>query len=309
MFSIQVIILTYKNRFHLLEQVIKSLSGNEEIKDVLIVDNGCDYNLKDMLAASFQELKFNIDTLIINEPAGTTKGLSMAFEKINQKNTHVLILDDDNLLQGNIKEAKSMISDNIILNFLREGREPYTSFFKSGKNLKLVNNSFMGFSIISYLRFQSQSINSNKSSIESDYLPYGGTLIPLKVFSKLNINKDFILYHDDIDFFYRCKLNDYKLFITNKCKIIDIDISWHDKKLDLLASIKLNPENTYYAIRNKVYFEKSVKKNDIVFFMNTIAWRTVYFFKFFKRRKTQEYKILTKALNDGLKKKLGQYEK
>lgn len=257
MVSVQVIILTYKNRFNFLENALDSLKGNELIKDVLIVDNGCTYCLEEKVSIIKNDFDFLINTFKVLSPIGTAKGFCEAIKKINKSNTHLLILDDDNTLQGNLSSLRGDFKGKVIINLLRDGREPYSSHFETGGELRILKNSFMGFSFTSFFKKNKIKSGYDVGFVQSDFLPYGGTLVPISVFNEVSINQDFILYHDDIDFFYRCKKKGYKLIITKKCTVKDIDTSWHDREKNLLDSIEESPVNIYYAIRNKIFFEKA----------------------------------------------------
>jgi GT2 family glycosyltransferase len=260
-----------------------------------------------------------IRVLKVDKPIGTSKAFQQSFNEVNNKSTHILILDDDNVLNGSLNSIKHFLDASTIINLLRCEREPYCRFYNLGKNIKILKNSFYGFSLIDYInnmlflkynKINKKPLNDIKSNfIESDFLPFGGTIFPIALLGKISLNKDFILYHDDIDFFYRSKKIGYKLLITSQCKTIDIDNSWHVMSSSLLESIKNNPKNVYYAIRNKIFFEKKNSSFYFYFYLNMYLWRFVFFVKNYKKANTQEYSLLNKAIEDGLHGKLGVFEK
>jgi GT2 family glycosyltransferase len=314
---VQVIILTYKERFHLLETVLQSFIDDAHINDVLLVDNGCNYDLEREVNGSGLEGKIRV--IKIKEPLGTTKAFNESFKVINKKSTHVLILDDDNVLSGSLESIAHIVSEARIVNLLREEREPYASFYKAGKNVTLKKNSFYGFSLFSYLIScfygkclgvgDVSSVEGKGCFIEADYLPFGGTIFPVSLLSSVSLDVDFILYHDDIDFFYRSKEVGYKLIITSLCKVIDIDHSWHNSSVGLLDSIRKNPVNVYYAIRNKIYFEKKVSTSKLNFYLNMLVWRLHFFVKNRRCFGSNEYALLNQAIEDGLTGNLGIFNK
>ncbi|MDT3275661.1 glycosyltransferase [Shewanella sp. SP2S2-4] len=313
---IQVIILTYKQRYDLLSRVILSLINESLINDILVVDNGCDYDLINEVYIS--NLPSSVRVLKINNPVGTSKAFVQAFDMANKHSTHILILDDDNVLEGSLDSVKQFLDEKSIINLLRSEREPYSSSYMLGKNIKFLNNSFYGFSLFNYISnffykkmifFHTRATSTSVDFVESDMLPFGGTIFPISLLNNISLNKNFILYHDDIDFFYRSKGIGYKLRITSLCKTVDIDNSWHNKNMNLLDSLRLSPENVYYAIRNKVFFEYRHSSFKIYFYLNMFIWRFIFFVKNIKKAGSFEYSLLNKAISDGLQGKLGVFEK
>lgn len=310
--SIQVVIVTYKDRFSFLKKVVESLTNQNVVTDILIVDNGCEYDLCDVIFKEFQTSKVRVSK--VDKPVGTSKAFELAFNNINHDCSHVLLLDDDNVLEGDLYEIKDILSSKKIINLLRRDREPYCNSFEKKIDLKLINNSFNGFSIYNYFFsrvsfFSSKNKNCNKSKIiSSEYLPFGGSIFPVDLLKQVHLNLNFILYHDDIDFFYRARMVGYSLEITNICTTLDIDFSWHDKSEKLLDSIKRNPNNVYYAIRNKIFFEKTISNSTIIFNINMFIWRSVFLIKNIKKLHSKECIILKKAMNDGINGRLGVFE-
>lgn len=310
--SIQVVIVTYKDRFSFLKKVVESVDNQKLVTDILIIDNGCEYDLSDFVFKEFKTSKVRVSK--VDKPIGTSKAFEIAFNNINHDCSHIFLLDDDNVLEGDLYELKDILSSKKIINLLRRGREPYCSSFQKRIDLKLINNSFNGFSIYNYLFsrvgfFSSKNENFNKNKIiSSEYLPFGGSIFPVYLLNQVHLNLNFILYHDDIDFFYRARMVGYLLEITNICTILDIDISWHDKSEKLLDAIKRNPKNVYYAIRNKIYFEKEISNSAISFNINMFIWRSVFFIKNINKLHSKEFMILKKAIDDGINGRLGIFE-
>jgi GT2 family glycosyltransferase len=310
---IKVIIMTYIDRFDLVKKTLESLN-DEYIVQILLVDNGCTYDLVDSVSKHMSgELISKLDVIKIDSPKGTAGTVDYLFSINHDKCTHILMLDDDNVLCGELSYLKGELEKPInIINLIRRDREPYASAINSGERLTVVKNSFMGFSLMDYFKRNfgaSKSVPAagSKCYIESEYLPYGGTIIPIGVLKKIHVNKEFILYHDDVDFFYRCNSQGFCTRITSKCSIVDIDTSWHDKSDNIVENAELKPDNAFYAIRNKVNFEKATSTNIHVFNLNRLIWMLYFWCKYLGKRNSPGFLLILKAIRDGLKGRLGLY--
>lgn len=311
--KVKVIIMTYVDRFDLLKKTVESLT-DDCIKEILLVDNGCSYDLAERAHEVFDKKLFEILKIYkINNPLGTSKTVNFIFEQDHTTFTHLLMLDDDNVLCGSLMDLKCKLMDsNNIINLIRYDREPYATYIHKKKDLKILGNAFMGFSILKFIR-DSFKINKSKISkpavetsyITSHFLPYGGTIIPTVVVKEVKVNQEFVLYHDDIDFFYRCYKSGFNTLITSICSVVDIDKSWHDVTSSLVGQASRKPINAFYAIRNKVYFEREVSNSIFVFTINKIIWLTYFNLKYYKERKSKGYTLVKRAIKDGINSKLG----
>ena len=99
----KVVVVTYGERWPLLKKTLDSIMKHKRIDEVIIVQNGLEYDLQSKIS-SFPKLK-----LIINEKnEGSAGGFYVGLKYLKNKSEHnfnVLIMDDDNIIDDNAFKA------------------------------------------------------------------------------------------------------------------------------------------------------------------------------------------------------------
>jgi GT2 family glycosyltransferase len=104
--SILSIIVTYGNRFHYLEQVVKRLL-KEKITKILIISNGSDEIYKNSIF-NLKKKNKKIKLIILNKNYGSAFAIKKSFKyALKSDYKFILLLDDDNLPElGSLKILK-----------------------------------------------------------------------------------------------------------------------------------------------------------------------------------------------------------
>lgn len=121
---------------------------------------------------------------------------------------------------------------------------------------------------------------------------------------------DFLLYADDSEFTYRISRNGERLFLVTAATLDDIQSSSNAKigfGNAFVAILKgFDDFRAYYSVRNGVYLDTvSVKHNTLIFSTNRITYMLLLFLYSVFLRKRQRYRLLCKAIHDGLSSTLG----
>src|SRR5690606_1451793 len=97
--KICVVIVTYGNRFHLLEKPLLFFE-NGRAHRIIVIDNGSSKESKEKLNNYIKSSKTSIQVFDIGYNSGSAKGFKTGIEKALLTDCeHFLLLDDDNLPQ------------------------------------------------------------------------------------------------------------------------------------------------------------------------------------------------------------------
>ncbi|MBA0205339.1 glycosyltransferase [Pectobacterium aroidearum] len=292
--KITAVIVTYANRVQLVTQVVDEcmLQG---IDRIVLIDNGSPSGNKEKLRTL--QNKYTKNNIFIHEnesnegsAAGFAKGLRLAVS-LSEKDSWVLVLDDDNKLesgvvgylrhigkQGNMFNAYSCF---------RADREHYNKFIQTN-DIKYITgkpNSFMLFSISEYLKEKIRlTPNSRILSSSEDFIPipcgpYGGLFISVAAISMAGYpNESLYLYFDDTEYTLKLKEKGIALFLARKSIIRDIDTSWGSetkKGFSYHPAFIADKFRVFYSYRNRVYVEKKY------FVKNIFLYQLNMFFSLF----------------------------
>lgn len=313
--SIDVVIVTYGDRWHFLKEVITRCYDFEEVSNIIVVDNNSSYDIKNNIEKEFGQR----DDLIIianNINKGSAGGYNQGIKHVYELGSEgqILLLDDDNVPEitmiDEFKNASKRLAKNNVI--LCAYREDWAGDIK-GKQIK--NNSFFQFHIGDKFinkRIDNKDIELNGNLVLKQYTTYGGLLFDKKVIPEVGLpNVNFFLYVDDTDFTYRMTLKGFEIYCVLSAKVNDIDKSWHKKENIPMFKSFFKVDDTSRGeinIRNRVYFElKYLTTSKIVYYGNLSIY-LMYVFIMYMPKKIQGigkfYKII-KQINNGRKGMLG----
>jgi GT2 family glycosyltransferase len=326
MLDITVIIVTYSNRFNLVEQVVDSILS-ENINNIIVIDNNSDIESKDKLKVLEVELKEKLKVIYLPENIGSAGGFKRGLEEAYKSNCDFIwVFDDDNVAKkgalkalfdcwNNLKldEAKDML-----ISLRADRKQYYKSIEHNNKELLTgTKNSFMTFDFLSYLKnkfLKKATIEKyNKNFGEVGQAPYGGMFLHKKLINNIAYpNEDFFVYTDDTEYSYRVIKNGGKIYAVLNSLLEDIDTSWHDVELEkgiFISPILETPSNfrVYYSFRNRIYFELNNRvENKLVYFTNMFIFMSRLFISSFFRIKFKRFILLLRAIRDGINGNLGE---
>ena len=329
-----VVTVTYGNRFHLLKQVIDAVL-KEGVCKVVVVDNNSEPESREKLREYERKLgNQKIKVLYLDDNCGSAGGFKRGLEEAyNDPDCEFIwLLDDDNKpMEGALKalldfwdslEEENKEEKVALLSYrFRKEQLAKKAIIHNKPELVLgLKNSFLGFhvkelhkKIYRYLKRSLKLEDNNAVKQESDkkfgivpVVPYGGLFIHKNLLGKIGYpNENFYLYSDDHEWSYRITKKGGKIYLILNSKVDDIELSWHiprNSKATAFSIIsKGDPFRVYYMVRNRVYFEvNNLVDNKIIYWINILMYMLLIFFS-----STKNIKLITKAVKDGYKGKLG----
>ncbi|MDB5121094.1 MAG: glycosyl transferase family 2 [Sphingobacteriales bacterium] len=321
-YKVCVVTVTYGQRWLVLKQVIDRVLLSKSVTKVLIVDNNSSYTIADLIKDD------RISIITNTENLGSAGGYKIGIDLAQKQSDcdFIWLLDDDNLpeidvLEKLVKNYQTLpgTANNKALYCLREDRVQHVKIAQGENPFRyyLVPNNFLGFNIFRIVHNQFYKLRDKlrkpfkfKPYVKMPYVPYGGLLFHKDLIKEIGLPDDrFFLYVDDSEFSYRITQKGGNIWLIPECRIIDIDKSQGiGYKGKLFHSQLLDEWNfrIYYHIRNRMYFYSRVAiRNNIVFQINKILYLTFLQVISILSGKTDAYKKLKVAVNDGLMGNLG----
>lgn len=314
------VIVTYSDRFHLLEQVINSCIV-EGISKLIIVDNNSHFESKEKLKKLQLEKKDILFIIWNKENLGSAKGYKQGLEYVEnlQDCNFVWLLDDDNQPQKNslklLKDYWAQKPKDVaaLLSFRPDRKEYKQAVLQNNPNLVLSKrNSFYGFHIIDkFLKpFKKVTLKENNISFgEIAYAPFGGMFFHKTLLNEIGLpDESLYLYSDDHDWSYRITEAGKKIHVLINSIVVDIDLSWalsnSSKKKSVFSTIKTgSPFRIYYTIRNRMVFEKRhLISSKIMYNLNRLFFTIILYAYCFN---SQNFKIFLKAVRAAKNNQLG----
>lgn len=135
-------------------------------------------------------------------------------KKLDQKYRNVKIILKDNIGYGNAINLGSRLVKTKFFFVMN----PDTTIYKNTLSLLLKGSSkIKKFGAISPNHINDKNVYRNKI-IEKETLTGGAILFNTKIFRKLQgFDKKIFLYYEDNDYFKKCKIKNYKLFMISNC--------------------------------------------------------------------------------------------
>jgi GT2 family glycosyltransferase len=297
---IAVVVVTYGDRRELLSAVLQRLlapESSELISEIIVVDNASSSCTKELLSRLVSiDARVKVVTLETNEGSagGYSRGLTRAVEGSGE---FVLLLDDDNLPCPSAFE-RLIESWRILKEAIPDGRfalqctrwdHDYHRRLAFGEPVESVypgRSSYCGLHIrqvprrISTIlsgRKADDSVEIRREPVSIPYGPYGGLFIRRELLARIELpDPRFFTYADDFDFTHRFVTAGIPLYLIPTCRVQDIDSSWSNdsQHRSVLRSIFLHSSDArvFLSLRNQVYFEKTIKKNPLLYMLNRLCF-------------------------------------
>lgn len=311
--NLAVATVTYNKRYHLLHKVIIS-ALSARINNIVIVNNGCPYNVEEKIRADFPD-EDKIQVITLSKNNGSAEGFSCAIENaasINSVN-YILLLDDDNVIDNESVEglfnAYNFINDDdCCLLCLRDDRKEFVDASKSGVWNNAQKNSFQSFNLVNLFQFRRRT-DSCYPFVPIEYAPYGGFLFNKKWPEKIGLpNIKYGLYGDDHEYTYRINRAGGKLYLSTKSKVTDLEKSWYiDKsKAHRFFIPNVDKNRLYMSIKNRVRFELDyLVDNQAIYLSNMFIYVIVNFIlsSFYNRKSYLNFPTIFKAIRDSINEK------
>ncbi|MBX7108352.1 MAG: glycosyltransferase [Chitinophagales bacterium] len=321
---ISILIVTYGNRWTMLKTVILSLIDLDPLVQIVIVDNGTNYDLEKLI--SNISIKNKINILRLEKNMGSAYGFKFGLEYImyNKNTEFVWMLDDDNKPVDNCLDhilhywyAIKSISKNEMHAILplRINRK-YLVNVSNGDPIEFnfpSKNAFLGFNLIrlpAYFKYKISKAFKKKSllnarDVEIPFAPYGGLFLHKNLINLIGLpDIKYFLYADDFEYTNRITNSGGRIFLLHRCKIVDLDSVWYrNRRSTILGSRYLLQDKfrRYYTVRNNVYFAHNfLCSSKMLFIFNMFLFLFIMLLTSILFLKINTYKVFLRAVRDGM---------
>jgi GT2 family glycosyltransferase len=322
--NVGVLIVTYGNRWQFLEKVLKRVLSFKQVTQVIVVNNAAEYNVSDKVK-DIGDARVIIINNTENEGSAGGYKAALTYGMENTTANYFWFLDDDNLpdegaLTQLLAEWPNIEGANNkkALFCLREDRVQHVRIAKGeDPDRYLVPNNFMGFNVFRIFANQYYKLTKKfktdrpyQKRVSIPYVPYGGLLLHRQMAEDIGYpDERMFLYVDDSEYTYRITQNKGTIWLIPACKVVDIDKSQGlDYKQKFFHSQLLDQWNfrTYYHIRNRMFFyANNFISSSMIFKLNKTLYLGYLKIISLLSSKSNEYKKLLVAVNDGLSGNLG----
>lgn len=320
--DIVAVVVTYGRRFDFLRKTINSLVKQNQIKKIVIVQNGNDY---DLIGLMKEKSKVHVirNEKNLGSAGGFKKGMNyISGVKFNDYN--VLVLDDDNVLDEeaiaelNIAE-KDFNGVKHIWSLFRPNVQSEDSFDKSTeKTIDSLANTINGFTIEHVFNEKKGEVKRLFPKVNSLIVaPYSGLFFPQFLLTTVGLpDSSFYLYSDDIDFTLRISQAGFKILQSKNARCYDQSVAWQvlDESNHKSRGAFFSTSEIYrplYTYRNEVFISfHRLCTNKIMTYINYFFLQFWLFFCFMPKNKIglRKFMYLRRAMIDGKKGNLGKSE-
>jgi len=240
------IIVTYNPSINALKKQINRLL--EQVQLIIIIDNGSNNSTELIKELTGIESQNKITVFENRENKGLgyaqNKGIEIA---IKEKATHILLLDDD-----------SLIEENFVSNLLSD----YEALLKPGIKVGAIGPTYYNeetgeqYPITKYVGPFIDRKLPKEEPVEASFLIASGCLIPTSVIQEVGLmNEDFFIDYIDVEWSFRAISKGYKLFATPRAQMNHVigekRVSVFGRKISLHS-----PLRKYYLFRNSIFMIK-----------------------------------------------------
>jgi GT2 family glycosyltransferase len=326
--AVCAVIVTYNQRWQLLDRVLDALARQTvPLRTVVVVDNGSPGS-----AMFNTHAHPHIELIRLDANYGSACGFKTGMQWACEETQSELIwlLDDDNVpeataLESLLQARRSLGGgeDHCFASF-RADRKKYQDALRSSSALTIQRNSFMGFTVFSYIKYLASRRGARVEPAQPtsrhqpkavEYCIYGGLLIPISLIRRVGFpDERFFVYMDDTEYTTRITRNDASIYMVPSSVIRDIDLSWNrneTKHLTRIADSESSATKAYYITRNNVYFHKQYGvSNKYYYFFNIFCFLIAAFSvgllanRSIKATKDRFFLIL-RAIGDGWNARMG----
>jgi len=230
--EVTIIILAYKSS-HIIKNCLKNII-NKGYK-IVIVDNGSEDNLEDILKPNYQNS--GIELILLQNNVGFSKGNNIALRKVKTKYALLLnpyaIIDEESIDNMVIEAEKDMDIAMVNPLFFGEDIPTKNEILQKRKNLKDVEYA--------------------------NFICCGASLMRMEIFKKIGfLDENIFLYGEDDEISHRVISNNYKNITATKstCSHINqasvkIENKWQKYKMLYFRSWHQGWGKTYLKRKNK----------------------------------------------------------
>lgn len=321
-----VVTVTYGDRWHLLEQMLRSFLMLN-VGKIIIVDNGSNKSSVVAMDKIESELIEKLKVIHLAKNMGPAFGFTIGInEAISDPECEFIWLMDDDLIPKSnaLKELLSVWNEistpdqeNMVAlasNRIASYGYQKAVFYNQPSYMLGSTNSFWGFNCIELFSKIKEKVFGRRQ-IKKKYgevlvYPYGGLFFNKKLIDTISLpDKRYGLYVDDYEFTHRISRCGGKIFLVIESSIDDIESTWENggNEPHFVKIAKSNsPVRLYYTTRNMLYFLKGYYCTScFVFSLNVLVYSIVFALTSLLFGKINNVTVYLQAVNDGFRGKLG----
>ena len=291
---VSAIIVTFNRKNDVVRCIDAVLGQSFPVKNIVVVNNASTDGTLELLSKRFPIQDFpNVHILNLEQNTGGAggfyTGLKFAHENLNSD--FFFLMDDDgypdkNCLELLLKKATELNCDYIM---------PVSLDIENPINLSWLTRKKNHKKTLSY-----KELRSSWGEIMDYVIPFNGTLLSKKIVDEVGyINKDFFIWGDDYEHYYRCKKAGFK------------PVTYLDAKFYHPAQ-KLSVKPGFFGFapytEQKLYFYCMIRNWTYIYFHYGQRWKIVVkriayfcFFIFSRHFDIAGWKFYKKAVQAGLK--------
>lgn len=310
------LIVTYGERYHLVEQVVHRLI-EQGVSKIVLVDNGSSPENKSKIKALTASVDGKLVHIDLTENKGSAGGIYEGLNYLKSQDDFdtLWILDDDNLPEKDSlkalidnKEALAQQFDDPVLYSYRgdlwiDDRLAVTlGYIKAYQK-----NNFIGFNSWGYFKklYMRRKIRAvNFPIVRTQLGPYGGMFISKQRLQQIGLPRtEFYLYADDLEYTLRLNAAQVDQFLIYASRLKDIDVSFDVANRIFDASVA--DARLFYKIRNHVYLSQAFIDSHAFYFANKTMYLLLKYLSslkyFFKHPALfmQRVRLIKQAIHDG----------
>lgn len=333
--SVTALVVTYGDRRKYLKDSLDSLRNfGSCLKNIVLVQNGDNYDLKDFLEKEVSVPLTMFHLLVFHNNMGSSGGFGSGIEVAKKMDGDFLfILDDDNMLPPgvlenlqklNMQSLEEEYKSQVAISFYRPQHDQDSRKFKRNFDFitrKYVKNTVAEFSI-AHKFFKKRYFQNrvNPSTAELFFAPYSGLLIKKKLLKLVpSVFQEFYLYGDDTRLTSQLSYAGVQIISMKSIYTMDLENSWYQSnkqieqqknaiELFLTSEDLQNMWRPYYTLRNEIYNSKTLhRSNFFMFYLNLFLLLVAPLFLYLPKNKRvlKNYKYYLAAMHNGLRGRLG----
>lgn len=299
--KILIVVLTVNNYSDTRECIDSLLSLDFDNYDILVVDNGSTDESINLLRKDYPNLSYICIKKNCGFAGGMNKGLEYAVE---EKADYVWLLNNDitvekNSLSNLVEIASNISKVGMIGSKVYYYSSPNKINFAGGKVSKITGRTLhRGTGLIDDGRFNDLE--------EVDFLTGASLFINMNMIKEIGFfDESYFLFYEDADLVMRARDAGWKtIFAPNS-------IIWHKISQTTESS---GFSNTYYGVRNSLYFCKEHIPYCLPFSMVSNFWRYIiintikFFVKGLSRKELENVRMALKGFADFFRNNMGRCE-
>jgi GT2 family glycosyltransferase len=314
--SVSVVTVTYGDRWHLAQQVLRFVDDNPKIDRIVVIDNGARRPIQPLVEqAGFRK------AIVIRNPRnlGSAAGFKLGLETVRMHDpAWIWLLDDDNLPDA--AALDTILRSTAELDETARARSAFLAFrpghqadIAAGLNVRHcypTHSSFCGFHIadVPYkiwrrLRPGHPGVAPKiPACVLLPYATYSGLFFHRELLELIGMpNEEFVLYADDTEFSHRIVQLGGSIRLLTGAPLRELEPSWNSK-----AQVRSSFEGwlrrgadfqVFYGSRNRAYFDRTCwLRNAMMYRLNRFTYLLLLRLFALRYRNVGRYELFHRAI-------------